>query len=83
VDPVPDALLLRKSGIDAGPLDLQPGTLTTRPQKPLIMISQLFKDEISGSVIDHNDEREARVGTPSNGLRNGLNQEKLDQYNGL
>jgi hypothetical protein len=36
VDPVPDPLLLRKSGsagIEPRPLDLWPGTLTTRPQR--------------------------------------------------
>jgi hypothetical protein len=36
VDPVPDPLLLRKSagtGYRTRPLDLQPGTLTTRPQR--------------------------------------------------
>jgi hypothetical protein len=36
VDPVPDPLLLRKSGsagFEPGPLDLKPGTLTTRPQR--------------------------------------------------
>jgi hypothetical protein len=34
VDPVPDPLLLRKSGgIEPSPLDLYPGTLSTRPQR--------------------------------------------------
>jgi hypothetical protein len=37
VDPVPDPLLLRKNlvapGIEPGPLNLWPGTLTTRPQR--------------------------------------------------
>jgi hypothetical protein len=36
VDPVPDRLLVRKSGsagIEPGPLDLYPATLTTRPQR--------------------------------------------------
>jgi hypothetical protein len=36
VDPVPNPLPLRKvvaSGIEPGPLDLYPGTLTTRPQR--------------------------------------------------
>jgi hypothetical protein len=42
VDPVPDPLLLRKSG-SAGnrtrTLDLKAGTLTTRPQKRSIIIA--------------------------------------------
>jgi hypothetical protein len=48
VDPVPDHLLLRKSGrageSKPGPLDLQPGTLTTRPQRwsPLLLLLLLL-----------------------------------------
>jgi hypothetical protein len=33
VDPVSDPLLFRNSGSVAGPLDLWPGTLATRPQR--------------------------------------------------
>jgi hypothetical protein len=40
MDPVPDPLLLRKApGIEPGPLDPLPGTLTTIPQRrPIIII---------------------------------------------
>jgi hypothetical protein len=41
VDPVPDPLILGKSGsarIAPGPLDLWPGTLTTRPQRRSIRV---------------------------------------------
>jgi hypothetical protein len=48
VDPVPDPVLLRKSGsagIEPGPLDLQPGTLTTRSQRrSVLLISQQNHD---------------------------------------
>jgi hypothetical protein len=44
VDPVPGPTLLREcgsAGIELGPLDLQPRTLTTRPQR----LSYLFMSE--------------------------------------
>jgi hypothetical protein len=51
VDPVPDPLLLRKNlvapGIEPGPLDLQAGTLTTRPQRAVML--RTYKRQITGS----------------------------------
>jgi hypothetical protein len=55
VDPVPDPLLLRQSsidGIEPGPLDLQPGTLTTRPKSVHINLSIIYQQSQLRVFID-------------------------------